>query len=193
MNSFVGDVSVNSELDQVVVEPEMETFPVRISDVNNCKDCNKEVITNISMKYIFDLLTPEDFKEIKKMLNQSYETLTKVELFDLMKIDVEFFMGSLEINIDFKDEKFKRIIDSKQLRSDKVGEAIYNRLHQVRASKKIKQNLEHNRINLIWENDYDEEFDPYQKIIHDDTSNEVKIVDKAPKEYNDEFEPTRLR
>ena len=87
MNSFVGDVSVNSELDQVVVEPEMETFPVRISDVNNCKDCNKEVITNISMKYIFDLLTPEDFKEIKKMLNQSYETLTKVELFDLMKIE----------------------------------------------------------------------------------------------------------
>lgn len=216
MNSFVADVSVNDELNNIleneVVENvvdeagvnniikneiksekgEEETLTVRISDVNECKDCTKEVLANISMKYIIDSLNPADLMDIKKMLNKSSNKITNKELFDLVEVDIEFFMGFLNIIITFKDMRFKQIVDSKKMMSDAIGKGIYERLQQVRALKKLNQNLEYNTINLIWENGYEEDLNPYQRIIHDDNSNEIKNVNKAPKEFNDEFEPNRL-
>jgi len=211
MNSFVADVSVNDELNNIIenvvdkegvnniIENEIksekgeeETLKVRISDVNECKDCTKEVLANISMKYIIDSLNPGDLMDIKKMLNKPSNKITNKELFDLVEVDIEFFMGSLNITITFKDMRFKQIVDSKKMRSDVIGKGIYDRLQQVRALKKLNQNLEYNTINLIWENGYEEDLNPYQRIIHDDNSNEIKNVNKAPKEFNDEFEPNRL-
>ena len=216
MNSFIADVSVNDELNNIIenevvenivdkegvnniIENEIksekgeeETLKVRISDVNECKDCTKEVLANISMKYIIDSLNPGDLMDIKKMLNKPSNKITNKELFDLVEVDIEFFMGSLNITITFKDMRFKQIVDSKKMRSDVIGKGIYDRLQQVRALKKLNQNLEYNTINLIWENGYEEDLNPYQRIIHDDNSNEIKNVNKAPKEYNDEFEPNRL-
>ena len=216
MNSFVADVSVNDELNNIIenevvenivdkegvnniIENEIksekgeeETLKVRISDVNECKDCTKEVLANISMKYIIDSLNPGDLMDIKKMLNKPSNKITNKELFDLVEVDIEFFMGSLNITITFKDMRFKQIVDSKKMRSDVIGKGIYDRLQRVRALKKLNQNLEYNTINLIWENGYEEDLNPYQRIIHDDNSNEIKNVNKAPKEYNDEFEPNRL-
>ena len=216
MNSFVADVSVNDKINNIlenevvenvvdesgvnnIIENEIknekgeeETLKVRISDVNECKDCTKEVLANISMTYIIDSLNPADLMDIKKMLNKSSNKITNKELFDLVEVDIEFFMGSLNIIITFKDMRFKQIIDSKKMMSDAIGKDIYDRLQQVRALKKLNQNLEYNTINLIWENGYEEDLNPYQRIIHDDNSNEIKNVTKAPKEFNDEFEPNRL-
>jgi hypothetical protein len=213
MNSYVEDVSVNDEINNIlenevvenvendtnvnIIENEIkneteETISVRISDVAECKDCTKDVLANISMKYIIDLLNPADLIDIKQMLNNPSNKITNKELFKLLDVDIDFFMGSLNITMTFKDMRLKKIIDSKQLRSDAIGKSIYDRLQQVRALKKLNLNLEHNTINLIWENGYDKYLNPYQRIIHDDNSNEIKNVTKAPKEGNTEFEPNRL-
>jgi len=175
---------------------------IRIKKMDNCNINDKQMLEDVTKKYLLDLLSDTDLYKIKNILNKNpgrttlNPNITRDELLQMIKINLEFFMGSVEIIAKFDDINIKRILDKSiitaNLNKDKMGDNIYTILQNIISLKKIKKDLNTTIINTIWENAYDLFPNPYQNVIHDNNSNKIKDPQNAPNSYNDEFEPNLL-
>ena len=168
---------------------------IRIKKMDNCNINDKQLLEEVTKKYLLDLLSENDLYKIKLLISPN-SNITKEELLKMIKIDLDFYMGSIEIIAKFDNLNIKRFLDkgiiNANLNKDKMGENIYNILQNIISLKQIKKNLQTDIINTIWENAYDLFPNPYQNVIHDNNSNKIKDPHNSPNSYNDEFEPNLL-